>query len=68
MGGRTAAILWGVASRISSEQHQSVLCSSCQVFSSDVSLASMQCIYTVVLTQLQLGKNPLFYWIYFIFI
>ena len=30
VGGRTVAVLWGVASRICSRQHEAILCSSLQ--------------------------------------
>ena len=60
VSGRIAAVLWGVASRICSKQHVAFLRRSHLVFSSSVLLTSMCCIYTVVLTQRQLGKNVLF--------
>ena len=63
-GSYTSAILWGIASRICSKQHATVLCSSYQAFSQCVLLAFMWCIHILVLTQLQLRRNPiLFYWI-----
>ena len=61
-GGRTVAVLWGIARRIGSKQHTEFLCSSDLTFSPGISLKSMWCIHTVILTQPQLGRNPtLFY-------
>ena len=46
------------------QNNTAFLCSSHVAFSLYVLLVSMWCIHTIVLTQLQLGKNPiLFYWI-----
>ena len=59
---RTAAILLSVTSMISSKQRVALLCSSHLAFSAHVSLASMWCIYTVVLIQPQLGRNPVLFY------
>ena len=54
-GDRTAAILQGTASKIYSKQLVAFLCSTHLAFTPDVSLD----LYTVVSTQLLLGRNPL---------
>ena len=58
---RKAPDLWGVASRICSEQIVAFLC-SCHLtfFFSCISLVPMRCILRVVLSQAQLWKNPIF--------
>ena len=54
ISGRTAAVLWGAASRICSKQHVTFLCCSHQFFSPCVSLACRRCIHAVVPMQPQL--------------
>ena len=49
LSGRTAAVLWGVSSRICSKQYTAFLCSSHQTFSSWIFL--VWSIHTVVLPQ-----------------
>ena len=51
----------GCASRISSRQHASFSFSSHQAFFWCALLASMWCIYIVVWTLLQLGRNPILF-------
>ena len=61
VSGRTAVVSWIVASRICSMLLVAFLCSSRQGFSQYVLSASMWCIRTVVLIQLLLGRNPLYF-------
>ena len=62
MGGRTAVVLWGVASSTCSIEHAAFLCNCCRAFSLYVKLASVWWIHIVVSTQPLLGKNcVLFY-------
>ena len=62
VNGHTVAVLWGVASSISSKQHVALLCSSNQAFSPSVLLESIWCIHIVILTQPLLGKNPVLFY------
>ena len=57
VSGRTAAVLCGVSSRISSRQHVAFLSCSHLAFSLRVLLVFMWCIHVVVNTQLRLGRN-----------
>ena len=61
VNGCIAAVLWGVASWICSKQHIAFLCSPYLAFSPYVLLMSRWCIHTVVLTQPQLGRNPVLF-------
>ena len=57
VSGHTTAVLLGVASRICSKQHLVFLWCSHLAFSPFL-LESMWCILTIILTQLQFGRNP----------
>ena len=60
--GHTAAVLYNANYRICSKQHVAVLCKSNLAFSQSILLKSMRCIYTIVPTQLKLGRiSILFY-------
>ena len=56
-------MLLGVTSRFSSKQHVAFFYSSHLAFSPYVLLASIWCIHTVVLTQSQIGKNPVLFYL-----
>ena len=69
VGNRTAAVLWGVASRVFLKEHIAFWCSFHLAFSLCVSLVPWRCIHTVVLMQPQLGRNlVLFYLRDYIFV
>ena len=68
VNGQTAAVLWGVAPRISLKQHVAFSCSSYLAFSSCVLLESSWCIHTVVLKPVGINLVLSYTYIYHIHI
>ena len=60
-GGHTATLLWGVASRICSNQHVAFLCTSHLAFFLSISLESRWCIHAFVLHGYTLENFPFYY-------